>query len=106
MKVRPPRRASMKGAMILALVMFLAGCATTTPTYAPDGTRAYAITCNGYARSWATCFERAGEACGALGYRVIAQNEEYGYFAQSGSYLATGSSLIGRSMTVACGGGS
>jgi len=91
------RRLLMLGALALT------GCVTVTPTYSPQGQEAYTITCNGYARSWGTCYERAGDVCGPRGYTVLAQNEEHGMIAQAGSYLATAVPLIGRSLMVACG---
>jgi hypothetical protein len=56
-------------AVLTAVV--LAGCASSTTTYGPDGRQIHALNCSGWARSWAMCLERAGELCGPNGYDVI-----------------------------------
>jgi len=53
-----------------ASIALLAGCATH-PTYAPDGRRGYAITCDGFLNSYANCLVKAGKACGNRGYDIV-----------------------------------
>jgi hypothetical protein len=80
----------------------LAGCATASPTYGPDGRAAYAVTCGGNALSWASCQKKAGDICGAKGYDVFSATGDAGFFAPgSGPNIVAGSAQS-RSMLVAC----
>ncbi|HXD38157.1 MAG TPA: hypothetical protein VN624_15990 [Rhodanobacter sp.] len=76
----------------------LAGCATATPTYGPDGRPAYTIECGGSSANWNMCFQKAGELCGTSGYDVIARNGDTG--AMASPYGAT--TIISRSLEVEC----
>lgn len=96
----------------------LTGCASASPTYAPDGRQAYSLNCSGAARNWGMCYQKAGEICQGSGYDVLHQNGEQGVMVQgkSNAHLSGGShSIFGnsssnllatttnrRTMTVAC----
>lgn len=84
--------------------MLLAGCATATKTYAPDGREAYTIECSGVGGSWAMCQAKAGDLCGTKGYDLISTGSDHGAIANvdanSGTAFAT--NTISRSMYIAC----
>lgn len=84
------------------LALQLAACANVTPTYGPDGGRAYALNCSGLMRSWNRCLEAAGEKCGARGYRVVSVNGDTGAVAIANPQGAFGASVIDRTMEVEC----
>lgn len=63
-------------AVTIALSSGLAGCATSTAMYAPDGKEMLAIECHGSAQSPAACFKKAGEVCGSSGYQIIGKDGE------------------------------
>lgn len=93
----------MKGIAIGALAaLALAGCASVTPTYGPDGRQAFALNCSGLARSWNRCLEAAGEKCGTRGYRVVSVNGDTGAIAVASPQGAFGASVIDRTMEVEC----
>lgn len=46
---------------MLALVSALAGCATASQAYTPDGRQGYVIDCSGTALNWGRCYEEAGD---------------------------------------------
>jgi len=84
----------------------LAGCATASKTYGPDGREAYSINCSGTARSWGMCMEKAGDLCGAKGYSVITAVGDVGNLAV-GTATTTNANLVAgsvmsRSMVVSC----
>ncbi len=68
----------MKNISLLLLTLSLTACLQTPPKVTnintKDGKAGYAIRCGGSARSWAQCFERASELCGANGYKQYAKN--------------------------------
>lgn len=96
----------MKKIFSFLAIIVLAGCASATKTYAPDGRVAYSLDCSGTARNWGMCYEKAGEICKEKGYDTIMVNGEQG--ASVGAYANQqnaglyGSSLHFRSMTIAC----
>ncbi|WP_225784697.1 hypothetical protein [Xenophilus sp. Marseille-Q4582] len=100
----------MKALAPLLAVAALAGCATSTPTYGPSGKQAHSLTCHGAARSWATCYENAGAACGSAGYDVISQNGSVTPFGVSNGYAnasgaavsATAGGLVSRNLLIQC----
>lgn len=93
-----------KGVMVGCLCVLLAGCATATKTYAPDGREAYTIECSGVGGSWAICQAKAGDLCGTKGYDLISTGSDHGAIANvdanSGTAFAT--NTISRSMYIAC----
>ena len=62
----------------LPLLLILGGCATSSPTYGPDGKQAHSINCSGAARNWGMCLEKAGELCGSRGYSVVERSDQQG----------------------------
>ena len=61
---------------LVGVALALNGCGTQRATYAPDGRRAYVITCDGYLSSSSSCLVKAGRACGGRGYDTVKGNEE------------------------------
>jgi hypothetical protein len=90
--------------LTLAIVLFsLAGCVTANPTYVPDGRQGYAIDCGGEFASWGGCYEKAGALCGSRGYDVFNKSSDQGTsFNSTASGGITGSTVISRSMLIAC----
>jgi hypothetical protein len=60
----------------MALLCLTAACSTQHTTYAPDGRQAYAIDCDGYLNSFASCLVKAGRACASRGYDTISGGED------------------------------
>ncbi|EGK7287020.1 TPA: hypothetical protein G7125_004043 [Salmonella enterica subsp. enterica serovar Typhi] len=93
-----------KGVMVGCFCVFLAGRATATKTYAPDGREAYTIECSGVGGSWAMCQAKAGDLCGSKGYDLISTGSDQGAIANidgsTGNAFAT--NTISRSMYIAC----
>lgn len=69
---------------VAVAVVCLSGCAIANKTYLPDGTLGHSISCDGSAVGMNVCFEKAGEICGAKGYKLL--NRE-GQVIYSGVYL-------------------
>lgn len=88
-----------------AVCGLLSGCATSTQTRGPDGHVSYTITCSGMALSWADCQKKAGDLCGAQGYRVELQTGDKGWNAAATGAGAFGGSVITRNMLIECGKG-
>lgn len=63
----------------------LAGCASSSQTYAPDGRQAFTLNCSGLARSWDACLQKAGELCATKGYDIIDRSGESGFMMGGGS---------------------
>lgn len=82
-----------KAAITIALVL-LSGCATSEPVYTQSGQQGYQLTCSGSARSWGMCYKKAGEICGAKGYKVLSQNGD--------NAVMMGALVTNREMTVEC----
>ena len=59
--------------IVIAVSIWLTGCATADKTYTPDGRVGYAVECNGMVLSWGSCYGKAGDICGARGYDVISK---------------------------------
>jgi len=61
--------------LALFTLLLLGGCyATATPMFLPDGSSGFHVTCGNYIGETADCIEKAGEVCGASGYRLYDQN--------------------------------
>ncbi|CAB3972273.1 MULTISPECIES: hypothetical protein [Burkholderia] len=80
--------------IVVLLSMALAGCAASVkPVSVPDGTQGYAISCDGSADDWTTCYNAAAKACGGK-YRIVNTD---------GNSTATGlGPLVRRSLIVSC----
>jgi hypothetical protein len=82
-----------------ATVGLLAGCAASTKTaYTPDGRVGHSLDCGGGYSSWGSCYEKAGELCGAAGYDVMNQAGDSGVVFARGM----GSSKQTHNMLIAC----
>ena len=96
--------------ILLAALLGLAGCATSTQTYGPSGKVAHSINCPGSANSWGSCYEKAGSLCGAAGYDVVAQGGSVTPFgvasgyanASGGSFSGFSGGMTSRNMLVQC----
>ena len=99
-----PNLAGMKIALVCAVVAFaLSACVVMDhETYLPDGSRGHSITCSGTGTSWGTCYEKAGEVCGANGYDVIAGGSDQTTVVAGNQYGLYGGSSANRSMLVKC----
>lgn len=87
---------------ILLLSIALSACATSSKTYAPDGRPAYTLNCSGMVLTWGTCYEKAGDLCGSVGYDVLAGGTERGAVIGSSSGGFYGGTTMSRSMLIAC----
>lgn len=74
------------------VVLFLTGCASSSPTYAPDGSQGHSLNCSGLARNWGMCYEKAGNICKERGYTVVAGGTD-----NIGSLAATRNGVAGAS---------
>jgi hypothetical protein len=104
------------GRWILALgaTVGLAGCVSSQPMYTASGAQGHAVTCtpawNGglvgaianASTSWAQCYQKAGEICGARGYDVIQQVGEGGVYGQGGHGGGFVSTTNNRMMVIKC----
>jgi len=84
--------------LIIALLITLTGCVSVASTYTPEGTMGHSISCNGTANNWGACEQKAGELCGARGYKVFSKAGDSGLVATP--YML--GSKISRSMLIAC----
>lgn len=57
-----------------AFLALLAGCATSSELYLPDGRQGYAVSCDGNLVwdevTWEACYKKASQICGDKGYEV------------------------------------
>ena len=90
----------------LLVVLALAGCASSSQTYGPDGEVAYNLNCSGLARTWGACLEKAGDICQTKGYRIISSSADTGALIAASATGNTaslgGGTTISRSMVVSC----
>lgn len=61
---------------LISVVLTVSACRSQHPTYAPDGRRAYVVTCGGFLNSYGSCLIKAGRACGNRGYDVLKGGED------------------------------
>jgi hypothetical protein len=89
---------------VLALVVVnLCGCAVTVkPVYGPDGQQAHAIACSALGKDWSDCFEKAGEICGARGYKVWNQATSQSAIISGSEESVIGGSSEGRTLLIGC----
>lgn len=103
----------MKLAILLAALV-VAGCSTSQPMYTASGEQGHVVTCtplwNGglvgaianASTSWAQCYQKAGDLCGAAGYDIIQQEGEEGVYGQAAHGGGFVSSTKNRMMIVKC----
>jgi hypothetical protein len=96
------------------LACLLAGCVSNTETHMADGRKAHVINCTpGWTggvvgaiaqaqTSWGTCFEKAGELCGARGYTMLAKSDEPGFTVQANQYGGFANTTNQRTLIVRC----
>ena len=99
-----PRSFASSNLAALFLASLALACATATKTYTPSGNIGYSIECSGRYLSWSECYEKAGEKCGARGYRIVDKIGDEGGHVQAGAYGAYGEVHITRTLVVECGG--
>lgn len=80
---------------LILIVAFVAGCATVTEMYTPDGRVGLSLNCSGTARSWDMCYSAAGDACGESGYDILDRVDTF----RVDPY---GQTVPQRSMMIAC----
>jgi hypothetical protein len=67
-----PVRKMMNKLILLSIAVLSSGCApVASMVRLPDGGEGFAVSCSGNMRSWASCYQAAGEKCGARGYDII-----------------------------------
>lgn len=98
-----------------ASALILLGCVSTQETFTADGTKGHVISCTAgwsggvvgaiatSSTNWGTCFQKAGEICGARGYTVLHRSDEPGFAAHVGQYGGHASTTNNRMMIVRCG---
>jgi len=99
-----------KGIAAALAAIILAGCVSSQETFTADGSKGHVIACPstaglvGAMTNWGTCYQRAGELCGARGYSVLSRSDEPGFAAgwdRQGGGMGT---TANRMMIVRCGG--
>ena len=83
-------------------ILAVAGCATSSKTYGPDGNAAHTINCSGVALNWGMCLSRAGEICETRGYDILFATTDRGTIVNATPQLLFGSTTISRSMLIQC----
>ncbi len=94
----------------VCLIIFLAGCATSSDIYLPDGSKGLKINCDGAVQDFGACMQKAGEECGSRGYSIINQSGEAVPFSiasgqitsEAGAFQAQSGAVITRSLLVKC----
>lgn len=90
----------------IGIMTLIAGCASSSETYLPDGSAGYSLDCSGTLRDWGACYEKAGELCGTRGYDIIGAQGEGGAAisgaATNNTAAVSGSTLHFRTMQIAC----
>ena len=59
--------------LLLTTLLALAGCLPTAPLITAHGRYGYSIDCSTEVLSWARCFDKASQLCGAPGYTLAHQ---------------------------------
>ena len=79
MAVRRQKQASplgidMKRLVLLTITLVVvAGCSATAKTYEKKGRKGLNINCSGLTSNWKQCEDKAANACGPKGYKVVAK---------------------------------
>jgi hypothetical protein len=84
------------------VLLVLGGCANTRETYTSEGKVGHVLDCSGWARSWAMCYEAAGDICGSKGYVVDNKSGDEGVVGSASSSGAFVGSVITRNMVIHC----
>lgn len=94
---------------VLAVAAIFAGCVSNNETYLANGQKGHVISCTpalstglvgaiaNSSTSWGTCYQKAGEICGAKGYSVLTKSDEPTFSAIGGAYVDRNSGSAGYS---------
>lgn len=94
---------------ILAVTAIFAACVQSNETYTASGQKGHVISCTpalstgivgaiaNSSTSWGTCYQKAGEICGAKGYNVLTKSDEPTFSAIGGAYVDRTSGSAGYS---------
>jgi hypothetical protein len=94
---------NMRNAVLALTAIHLGGCAVgVKPVYGPDGQQAHAITCSALGRDWSDCFEKAGQICGARGYKVWNQATSESSVISGDQNSIFGGSSESRTLLIGC----
>jgi hypothetical protein len=91
---------TVKYIVLLVALSLLAACVTVKPTTAPDGRRAYAISCGG-PHTLGDCYDKAAEVCHGA-YNVIGGESGSRGFVSGNMYGMYGGSVPQRTMIIEC----
>lgn len=91
-----------KNITLVCISLLIAGCATASKTYTPDGKTGFNITCSGSVLSWGDCYQKAGDICGSKGYNLISQSGDQGSTVTSNQFGLYGGTVTSRSILVSC----
>jgi hypothetical protein len=98
----------------LWIALLLGGCVTNEPTYLADGSKGHLISCSpafsyglvgsvaAASTNWGTCYQKAGEVCGARGFDILEKSGETGSTFIADRYAAAGGTTQNRMMIVKC----
>src|SRR3546814_15357512 len=89
-------------ALLAATPLILAGCASVSESYGPDGRKAYTLNCSGTARGWDKCFSKARDLCKTAGYDILDRTSESMASIGGGSAGFYGAATSERAMVIAC----
>jgi hypothetical protein len=99
------------GAVVAAL---FAGCVSSQETFMADGGKGHVISCTpawtgglvgavaNSSTSWGSCFQKAGDICGARGYTVLVRSDEPGFTVMANQYGGFANTTNNRMMIVRC----
>ena len=77
---------------------FVAGCVSSQETFTAEGQKGHVISCTpgwtggivgsiaNASTNWGTCYQKAGEICGARGYTVLARSDEPTFAAHASAH--------------------
>ncbi len=71
----------------------LSACTMARQVHLPDGSTGHSISCGGTLNSFASCFNKAGELCGASGYDIVDSQGEVLPFTTA-NYQSSGSGVV------------
>lgn len=92
----------MKRILILASLLIVASCETTTQTNIYRGKKGLHIDCSGLSSSWNSCLSSAAKACSEKGYRVIAKSGDSSQDPNDYLFGLNPAGYSSRSMIITC----
>ncbi|RKP43774.1 hypothetical protein [Pararobbsia silviterrae] len=106
MRSHPCVRAALALCAALCVGGLTGGCSTDSMqrTYLPSGDIGFTINCSGdtSGSTWAQCYKKAGEACGAYGYDVISKDGDTGATAGGSLGGVLSENVKTRSLVIKC----